>query len=128
MKLRQKLVICLSLALPLSLAGCSDSTNLSSKGQLIECQVAADGTVGSCNPVSEPSHAAGTCVDRDKDGDDDPHDEAEDPNDDSPHATGTDDDDGDGQTNDVDDDDDNDGVDDADDCDELPGQDSDDGA
>lgn len=121
-----RLVITLALALPFSL-GCSGD-NLSTKGQLIECAVAADGSTSNCHPVDQPSHEAGTCVDIDEDGDDDP-DDADDGADDSKvrSATGSDED-GDGTPDADDDDDDGDGVDDADDCDELPGHDSDDGA
>ena len=118
----RRLALALSLVLPFAL-GCSSSENLSSKGQLIECQVAADGTTSNCAPVTQPTHAAGTCVDHDNDGDGQPGDA----DDEQPDQANALDDDGDGITNDVDDDDDNDGIADEDDCDELPGGDSDDG-
>jgi hypothetical protein len=120
------LALTLSLALPFALAGCSSSENLSSKGQLIECEVDANGAATNCTPVDQPSGAADSCIDKDEDGDGDAHDSEAEDDDDHASATG-DDDDGDGMTNGEDDDDDNDGIDDEDDCDELPGGDSDDG-
>ncbi len=122
----RRLAILLSFSLPLSIGGCA-SENLSSKGQLIECAVAADGTTSDCHAVEEPSGTPGTCVDHDNDGDDDPHDDdLDDAADDDASLTGDTDDDDDGTTDDEDDDDDNDGIADDDDCDELPGGDDDD--
>ena len=112
----------LAFALPIGLApGCAPST--STKGQLIECTVGAGGAVGSCVPTTntQPS-GPNQCIDVDEDGDDDPHDDA-----DEAESGETDliarpgDHDGDGTPDELDDDDDDDGVDDAADCDKLPG-------
>jgi len=126
MKHLSRLALLLAFSLPVTL-GCTSSDTTSTRGQLIECDVAADGTTSDCAPVDEPSGAPGTCVDHDVDGDDDPHDaEAEDDDGDEANATGETDDDDDGIDDAEDDDDDNDGIDDDDDCDELQGGDDDD--
>jgi hypothetical protein len=114
----RRIAILLSFSLPFTLtSGCTSSENLSSKGQLIECQVGADGTVSECAPTDTPTGDPGSCIDIDDDGDGDAHDEAEDDEDGvssfAPETEG--DDDGDGIMN-------------EDDCDELPGGDSDDDA
>jgi hypothetical protein len=112
----RRVAILLSFSLPFALTpGCSSTENLSTKGQLIECQVAGDGTVSNCAPTDAPTGAPGTCVDVDDDGDGDAHDEAETDEDGmgsfAPETEG---------------DDDGDGVENENDCDELPGGDSDD--
>lgn len=117
----------LAIALAFTFAGCTSSDNLATKGQLIECEVAADGSTSNCTPVDQPSGTPGTCVDHDDDGDGDAHDEAEaEDDDDNASVTGDTDDDDDGTSDEADDDDDNDGIDDDQDCDELPGGDDDD--
>lgn len=97
------------MALALSLIGCTSADTTATKGQLIECQVATDGTASDCQPVDQPSNSPGTCVDVDDDGDGDSHDaEAEDDDDDDANVTGETDDDDDGVPDGEDDDDDND--------------------
>lgn len=105
-----------------ALSACSD--NLSSKGQLIEC----DTTTNTCQPTDSTTPSGpNACVDIDEDGDGDDHDE-EDEADDSnvSSVTGDTDDDDDGVSDADDADDDNDGIDDDDDCDEVEGGDDDD--
>jgi hypothetical protein len=123
----RRLSMLLAFALPIGLApGCSPST--STKGQLIECTVGQGGVIADCVPTTNTTTTDPTkCIDRDEDGDDDPHDQAES----GGHHDGLialpGDHDGDGMSDDMDDDDDNDGVDDADDCDKAQGGDDDDG-
>jgi hypothetical protein len=126
----RRLSLLLSFALPVSLApGCSPNT--STKGQLITCTVGSGGAIGSCVPTTstEPT-GPNQCIDVDEDGDDDPHDDADEADggdsDLIARPGDTDDDDGDGTPDSMDDDDDNDGVPDTQDCDELPGGDHDD--
>jgi hypothetical protein len=122
----RNLAVLLATSLPFAMsAGCT-TDNTSSTAQLIECNATTSGPTG-CHAVTSDDHAAGTCVDRDEDGNGEAHD-AEDASDD--HAGGgsgtSTDDDGDGTADSQDSDDDNDGVGDDRDCDELPGQDGDD--
>lgn len=119
-------------ALALVIVPACASENTSKVGQLIECDVAADGTTANCQPTdSTETSDPGKCVDVDEDGDDDPFDdESEDESEDEsgddssallPSDPNDTDDDDDGLEDAEDDDDDNDGVDDDDDCDEEAG-------
>ncbi|MEO8702284.1 MAG: hypothetical protein ABI867_19725 [Kofleriaceae bacterium] len=119
----------LAIVLPLATAPACTSTNTSTKGQLIECAVDANGNTTNCGPADDSTPSPGTCHDIDEDGDDDP-DDVDETEDDKPTRAGVvpGDSDDDGTPDSEDEDDDNDGVDDADDCDELPGHDSDDDA
>lgn len=121
----KNLALLLATSLPFALgAGCT-TDNTSSTAQLIECTDTGSGTTG-CHAVSQDDHAAGTCVDRDEDGDGEAHD-ANDDHGGSASANGSStDDDGDGTADADDADDDNDGVDDDRDCDERHGGDDDD--
>lgn len=113
-------------AIAFILAPACTSDNLSTKGQLIECSVAADGTTSNCHPTDQTeTDDPSKCIDRDEDGDDDPGDEADDDSEKVSHLVTPDDEDGDGTPDTEDDDDDDDGVPDSDDCDEEAGGDSD---
>jgi hypothetical protein len=114
----------LALALPAALAPSCTSATTTTKGQLIECDVDANGNTSNCHPADGDDPAPGTCHDVDEDGDDDPADTEEDGDDGDPSHEFTGhpgDGDDDGTPDSEDDDDDNDGVGDGDDCDELPG-------
>ena len=132
----RRLSLLLALALPIGLApGCAPTT--STKGQLIQCDVGDGGVIASCKPTTDSTTSdPNQCIDVDEDGDDQPHDDADEVDDDGDdhddltrfESPGdSDDDDGDGTPDEMDEDDDNDGIADADDCDERQGGDDDDG-
>jgi hypothetical protein len=123
----RRLSMLLAFSVPYTLApGCA--SDLSSKGQLIECSVGPNGAISSCKPTTQTeTNDPSKCIDVDEDGDDDPDDEADDVDDDELRALvgrpdgNDDDDDDDGTPDEMDDDDDDDGVPDDDDCDEEQG-------
>lgn len=120
----RRLSVILLFGCALAVAPACSSDHLSTAGQLIQCDVAADGTTSNCHPTDSATPAgADQCTDVDEDGDDDPDDvsEAEGSDDSAVISPSEGDDDGDGTPDEADTDDDNDGIPDDVDCDELPG-------